>query len=334
MSNRKRSREYLLNRIIFAQVILLCVLTTVLIVRTKEPVSEAKQSTTPTIAIGQNSETNEGKESDPSAITDQIVNDQDIVNQTEGLLNQAEGLTGKTEGLQDQAEGLQDQTKEITNQSNDVQNQSQVAMSQASIPSFASGMSQDFINTLSNTQEGTLLKKSGVRDTIYYSQTDSRWAQEYYGGKDTIGEFGCGPTSLAIVISSLTETKIDPVQMCAWAFEKDYWYLKSGSKHNLIPEAAAIFGLKVQGVENSPEAEGKLRTALENGNMVIALMGKGSFTGSGHFVVFYGMNEDGLVYVADPASEENTNKTWELSLLVREAKVWAAAKGPFWIISQ
>lgn len=313
MSNRKRSREYLLNRIIFTQVIILCVLTTVLIVRTKEPVSEAKQSTTPTIAIGQNSETNEGKESDPSAITDQIVNDQDIVNQTEGL---------------------PDQTKEITSQSNDVQNQSQLAMSQASIPSFASGMSQDFINTLSNTQEGTLLQKSGVRDIIYYSQTDSRWAQKYYGGKDTIGEFGCGPTSLAIVISSLTETKIDPVQMCAWAFEKDYWYLKSGSKHNLIPEAAAIFGLKVQGVENSPEAEGILRKALESGNMVITLMGKGSFTGSGHFVVFYGMNEDGLVYVADPASEENTNKSWDLSLLVREAKVWAAAKGPFWIISQ
>jgi hypothetical protein len=132
----------------------------------------------------------------------------------------------------------------------------------------------------------------------------------------------------------MTNTPIDPVQMCAWAYEKGYWYSKSGSIHKLIPESSEAFGLKTEGVENTYGAEAKIRTALENGNMVVALMGGGSFTKSGHFIVFYGVNEEGLIYVADPNSEENTNKTWELSQLITDAKSWAAAGGPFWIISQ
>lgn len=211
-------------------------------------------------------------------------------------------------------------------------NNSNVSIDVQSVPAFAQGMSQDFLASLSNPQEETLLLTGGSRELIYYAQTDSRWAQEYYGAKDTIEQYGCGPTALSIVVSNLTKYKLDPVQMSEWAYENGYWFEKSGSTHNLIPEGAKAFGLQVQGVENTYEANEKLRTALERGSMVIALMGKGSFTRSGHFIVFYGINEDGLVDVADPASEENTKKTWELEQLVREAKSWAAAEGPFWII--
>ena len=62
-------------------------------------------------------------------------------------------------------------------------------------------------------------------------------------------------------------------------------------------------------------------------------MGKGNFTRSGHFIVLRGITEDDMVYVADPNSQENTDKTWKLTQIVNEAKSWAGANGPFWVIS-
>ena len=306
MNRRKKSKEYLLNRIIIAQVIVFLVLFLALQMTKKEPASEPTELKQ-TVNLSEQQLEGENESVEPSTMPTVEPGPTDVPSTEVNL-----SVTPTIVEEQTITDDL------ITNQA---------------VPAFAQGMSNEFIESLLNTQEGTLIQKDGINDLMYYAQTDSRWAQKFYGEKDTIEEYGCGPTSMSIVISSMTSTLIDPVQMCAWAYEKGYWYSKSGSTHNLIPEAAMAFGLKAQGVENSFESEEKLRTALEQGNMVVALMGSGSFTKSGHFIVFYGLNEDGLVYVADPASEENTNKTWELSQLMNEAKPWAAANGPFWIIS-
>lgn len=199
------------------------------------------------------------------------------------------------------------------------------------IPAFA-GMSKEFLNTLTNTYEATLLQTPGIRDVKYYLQTDERWVNAIYGENDTIGQYGCAPTSLAMVISTLTSIDIDPVQMCAWAKEKGYWYPQQGSIHTLIADAAKAFGLNVVGAENAAGINDKLKQALTDGKMVIVLMGKGSFTRSGHFIVLRGITEDGMIYVADPNSRENTDQQWELTKIVNEAKAWAGGGGPFWII--
>lgn len=193
---------------------------------------------------------------------------------------------------------------------------------------------EEYIATLQTAQAGTLLQSAGAVDVVFYLQTDSRWAELYYGGTDTIKKYACGPTSMSIVISSLTEIKIDPVQMAAWAYQNNYWYPESGSLHSLIPDAAAAFGLQSEGVENVPGAGDKIKQALKSGKLVVALMGKGQFTQSGHFIVLRGVTEDGKILVADPASEERTNQSWDIETITEEAKAWAAANGPFWIISK
>lgn len=198
-----------------------------------------------------------------------------------------------------------------------------------------SNLSQEaFIANLSEAQTGESLSSSGAVDLTYYMQTDPRWGQKFYGGSDTIGEFGCGPTSLAMVISAFTNVKIDPEQMCKWAYDRGYWYSGSGSIHGLIPDAAKAFGLKVEGIENTPEAADKIKSALSSGNLIITLMGKGTFTRSGHFIVLRGITEDGKILIADPNSKELTNDSYEPSFIVNEAKAWAAENGPFWVISK
>lgn len=190
----------------------------------------------------------------------------------------------------------------------------------------------EYVAALSTAQAGTILKTNGATDIVFYIQTDKRWASLYYGGTDTIEKYACGPTSMSIVISTLTDITIDPVQMSAWAEQNGYWYAESGSAHTLIPDAAKAFGLQSEGVENTPEAGEKIRKALKEGKLIVALMGEGQFTKSGHFIVLRGITEDGEIIVADPASEERTNKTWELSTIIDEARAWANAGGPFWII--
>ena len=56
----------------------------------------------------------------------------------------------------------------------------------------------------------------GATEVIYFNQLDQRYANQPYG-TDNIGGYGCGPTSMAIVVSSLTDDIVDPVEMTKWA---------------------------------------------------------------------------------------------------------------------
>lgn len=175
---------------------------------------------------------------------------------------------------------------------------------------------------------GNIRFTDGATEVVYYNQLDERYANKPYG-TDNIGGYACGPTSMAIVISSLTEDLVDPVEMSKWAYENGYWCSKSGSYHTLIPGAAEAWGLPVEGCSVSEPQ--RIVDALSDGKLVVALMTKGHFTSSGHFIVLRGV-QDGKILVADPASYSRSQKAWDLSIILNEASRRAGAGGPFWII--
>ena len=111
--------------------------------------------------------------------------------------------------------------------------------------------------------------------------------------------------------------------------QEDYWCSKSGSYHTLIPGAAQAWGLSVEGCTASEPQ--RILDALADGKLVVALMTKGHFTKSGHFIVLRGV-QDEKILVADPASYRRSQKTWDLSIILNEASRRAGAGGPFWII--
>ena len=85
-------------------------------------------------------------------------------------------------------------------------------------------------------------------------------------------------------------------------------------------------------MEGCPATEPqRIVDALGEGKLVVALMSKGHFTSSGHFIVLRGV-EDEQSLVADPASTTRSQKAWDLSIIVNEASRSAVAGGPFWII--
>lgn len=176
--------------------------------------------------------------------------------------------------------------------------------------------------------EDILLGREGETQVVYYNQLDERWSDEPYG-QDKIGTHGCGPTSMSIVVSTLTGTNVNPVEMAQWSYENGYYCPGGGSYHSLIPKAAEHWGLSV---DMNLEGE-NVADALAEGKLVVAIMSKGHFTKSGHFIVLRGINTDGKVLVADPASLKRSNQEWELSLILEEARKRVGAGGPFWAIS-
>ena len=178
------------------------------------------------------------------------------------------------------------------------------------------------------TSLGNVRFHDGLPEVVYFNQLDERYANQPYG-TDNIGGYGCGPTAMSIVVSSLTDEIVDPIEMARWSYENGYWCSKSGSYHALIPAAAKEWGLPVEGCSASDGQ--KIVDALADGKLVVALMLKGHFTNSGHFIVLRGV-KDGKILVADPASYDRSGMEWDLSIILNEASTRAAAGGPFWII--
>lgn len=178
------------------------------------------------------------------------------------------------------------------------------------------------------TALGDVRFTDGATEVVYFNQLDQRYANQPYG-TDNIGGYGCGPTSMAIVVSSLTNDIVDPVEMAKWAYENGGWCKGQGSYHSLIPNAAKAWGLSVEGCTASEPQ--RIVDALTEGKLVVAIMLKGHFTTGGHFIVLRGV-QDGKILVADPASYSRSQTLWELSIILNEASRRAGAGGPFWII--
>ena len=175
---------------------------------------------------------------------------------------------------------------------------------------------------------GDIRFEDGGTPVVYFNQMDERYADKPYG-TDHIGSYGCGPSAMAIVVSSLAGETVDPVEMADWAYKNGYWCKGSGSYHALIPGAAKAWGLPVSGCSASEPQ--RIIDALSEGKLVVAIMAKGHFTSSGHFIVLRGV-QDGKIMVADPGSYKRSNQLWDLSIILNEASRRAAAGGPFWII--
>lgn len=177
----------------------------------------------------------------------------------------------------------------------------------------------------------SLTLESSIGILTYYNQSDTRWAEYLYGGQDPLKKYGCGPTVLAMIVSSFTNQTLLPPEMADWAAANHYWAPRSGTAHNFIPECAAAFGFQANSFQNFT-VEGVL-SELSSGHILVALMGPGHFTGSGHFIIITDYWTGTQVRVADPASLDNTQSPWEVQTLLDELSHSANSGGPVWSIS-
>lgn len=187
----------------------------------------------------------------------------------------------------------------------------------------------DYINGSGQSYEGVVFTDGGM-EVMYYNQLDERWADVMYGTSSTIGQGGCGPTSMSIVISTLTGEAHDPVELAEWSVANGHRCEGNGSYHSLIPAAAAAYGLFC---EKNLDAQG-IVDALSFGKLVVVIMSKGHFTQGGHFIVLRGVTSEGKILVADPASYGRSEQEWDLSIIMDESNKAAGSGGPYWAIGR
>lgn len=170
----------------------------------------------------------------------------------------------------------------------------------------------------------------GNRNLVYYHQKDEAWAEAPYG-RDRIGRFGCGPTVLAMAVSTLTGNRVTPAEMASWAALAGYAAPGSGSYLSIVQGTAKQYALDCTSLR--PLTVDVLEEALDTGGMVVALMGPGHFTKGGHFILIHGTTLTGGVLVADPNSRENSLTVWDPQTIVEELSPSRHDGAPLWLLT-
>ena len=161
------------------------------------------------------------------------------------------------------------------------------------------------ITPVSSTAKGTF---------TYFYQGD--YKQSYGGGK-TIAQAGCGPTSLAMVLTYYTGKKVTPVETAQYAMDKGYRIINNGTSDKLFGAMCSDYGVKGEYKKASTD---NIIESLKEGKTIIAHMGKGTFTKGGHYIVLKGLTSDGNVLVADPNHPNYNSKSFSASLISKESK--------------
>lgn len=124
----------------------------------------------------------------------------------------------------------------------------------------------------------------------YFQQS---YPKTRYGNHGTISSHGCGITSLAMVFSYIFDKEIMPDELAA---EYGRFNTKHGSAYSLFETSAEDYGIEVTRVHLWQDVV----AALEKGCVVIANVRENLFTSGGHYIVYYGITEDGKILVRDP----------------------------------
>ena len=167
---------------------------------------------------------------------------------------------------------------------------------------------------------------------VMYSQGDPAWGSYLYGGRDPMASYGCGPTALAIAVTSLSGQEVTPVDTARWSYANGYFSPGRGSVHGLIPRGAESYGLKAEKLAAiTPDS---FRMVLSADKLLVLLMGPGDFSDSGHFIVAYGYDDSGCILIADPASTERSLAVWPAETLIGQLSKTAKDGGPVWVLSR
>lgn len=167
-------------------------------------------------------------------------------------------------------------------------------------------------------------RKRGIDLTpVLYMQHDKRWANNDYsakGEKTTIKAEGCGVACSAMVIATLVDGTVTPADTAKWSLENGFKAKGQGTYYSYFKPQFEKYGIKCSMINSKncyhdPKAKchKEALDAIDNGDLVIAVMGKGNWTTSGHYVLWYGM-EGNNVLINDPWSikKQQTNASYDL----------------------
>lgn len=168
-----------------------------------------------------------------------------------------------------------------------------------------------------------------VEEVVYYNQGEEPWASVSYGSS-TIRSAGCGPTALAIVISTLTGERVTPEMTAQYAVSHGEYVSGQGTSHSFPGHAAQNWGLTVERVKR--EEIDRVADSLKKGKLAVVICAENTISKSGHYIVLTGMTGDGYFTIADPGSRNRTGNVYSPSTIRSYAR--NLGDGSIWIIGE
>lgn len=133
---------------------------------------------------------------------------------------------------------------------------------------------------------------------VYYSQIDSRWRNHPYtitgNPNQTIGTSGCGPTSAAMIVTTIKGTIIPP-DMGDLFIQHGFRTTNNGTYYSAFPWVANYFGIEMERVYSTYDMAAK----VADGYIAVVSCSEGLWTTEGHFITVMG-NDNGTLMVYDP----------------------------------
>ncbi len=173
-----------------------------------------------------------------------------------------------------------------------------------------------------------------MKQPIYYMQTDPRWASHNYSAKGehkTIGSSGCGITCSAMVIATLSDKKVTPIDTADWSMAHGYKICNQGTAYAYFVPQFKVYNinskqLNTSSLYHNPKSSihAQVINELKKGNLVIACMGSGNWTSGGHYILAYNIKGSN-VYINDPNSKKENR-------LVANITTWQNEVKYYWVI--
>ena len=145
-------------------------------------------------------------------------------------------------------------------------------------------------------------------------------------GDSIIGLAGCGPTCLSMVYVYFTHDLNGTPREIASYCEKNGYYTENGTSWSLWTEGLPALGLSGKEL---PLGENSMKTALDQGKLIVCSMRPGDFTTSGHYILLYDYDDTGFC-VKDPNRVSNSSRTWDYDTLSPQIKnLWTISPTGF-----
>ena len=162
----------------------------------------------------------------------------------------------------------------------------------------AEGFEEQGIVAYEGSEKAPNVQLGEYAGLTYYSQLDNRWRYNMYSSvgdsSQTIGTSGCGPTSSAMVVSSI-KGNITPDQMADLYVNYGYRSANQGTYWRAFKWTADVFNIGYSECYKLDDAVAKLK----DNHYIIASCNQGIFTYGGHFIVLTGVEGD-YIKVYDP----------------------------------
>lgn len=161
-----------------------------------------------------------------------------------------------------------------------------------------------------------------------YSDVSYGFGTEHESSWYNMANTGCGPTSFAMVASTISGKEITPKKAVNWC-KNTYYVEDTGTDWSYFEAAKDHFS--ITGSMTTTTSIDTVYTALQSGALVISSQSEGLFTSGGHFIVLAGIYSDGGIIVRDPNKYNAVNNGYNERSFTKE-EINQAAKN-YWIFT-